>query len=105
MLDIKFIRENPEVVRRGLLNKNAADIVDDVLALDEQRRSLIAKTEDLRAKKNQVSSQIPQMKKAGEDTSSVFAEMKSVGDEIALLDGQLSDIEENLDTILRGTPN
>lgn len=105
MLDVKFIREYPEIVRQGLLNKNAKDIVDDVLALDEQRRSLIAKTEDLKAKKNQVSSQIPQMKKSGQDTSEVFAEMKHVGDEIALFDGQLRDVEENLDNILRNTPN
>ena len=105
MLDVKFIRENSEIVRQGLRNKNAKDIVGEVLALDEQRRSFIAIVEDLKAKKNQVSAQIPQMKKSGQDTSSVFAEMKRVGDEIALLDGQLRDVEENLDTILRGTPN
>ncbi len=105
MLDVKFIRENPEAVRQGLLNKNAKDIVDEVLALDEERRSFISKTEDLKAKKNQVSAQIPQMKKAGHDTSSVFAEMKRVGDEIALLDGQLRDVEEKLENILRQTPN
>lgn len=105
MLDVKFIRENPEAVRQGLLNKNAKDIVSEVLALDEERRSFIAKTEDLKAKKNQVSAQIPQMKKAGQDTSSVFAEMKRVGDEIALLDGQLRDVEEKLENILRNTPN
>ncbi|PKL82009.1 MAG: serine--tRNA ligase [Ignavibacteriae bacterium HGW-Ignavibacteriae-3] len=105
MLDVKFIRENPELVRQGLLNKNAKDVVEEVIALDEQRRSFIAKTEDLKAKKNQVSAQIPQMKKTGQDTTQVFAEMKQVGDEIALLDGQLRDIEEKLDTILRYTPN
>lgn len=105
MLDVKFIRENPEIVRQGLLNKNAKDIVDEVIALDELRRSVIAKVEDLKAKKNQVSAQIPQMKKAGQDTSAIFGEMKRVGDEIALLDGQLREIEENLDSILRSTPN
>ncbi|MCX6174636.1 MAG: serine--tRNA ligase [Ignavibacteriales bacterium] len=105
MLDVKFIREKPEAVRQGLLNKNEKDIVNEVLALDEQRRSFISKTEDLKAKKNQVSAQIPQMKKAGQDTSSVFAEMKRVGDEVALLDGQLRDVEEKLENILRHTPN
>lgn len=105
MLDVKFIRENPEVVRQGLQNKNAKDIVDEVISIDEERRSLISKTEDLKAKKNQVSAQIPQMKKAGQDTTTVFAEMKRVGDEIALLDGQLRSIEEKLDEILRYTPN
>ena len=105
MLDIKFIRENPDLVRKGLSNKNAKDIVDEVIALDEERRSFIAKTEDLKAKKNQVSSQIPQLKKAGQDTSAIFAEMKRVGDEIALLDGQLNDVESKLEGILRNTPN
>ncbi|MBI1937822.1 MAG: serine--tRNA ligase [Ignavibacteriales bacterium] len=105
MLDIKFIRENPEAVRQGLRNKNAADVIDEILSLDEKRRSFIAQTEDLKAKKNQVSAQIPQMKKSGHDTAAVFAEMKRVGDEIAFLDGQLSDIEEKIDDILRHTPN
>ena len=105
MLDVKSIRENPEAVRQGLLNKNAKDIVDEVLALDEERRLFTSKTEELKAKKNQVSAQIPQMKKAGHDTSSVFAEMKRVGDEIALLDSQLGDVEEKLENILRHTPN
>jgi seryl-tRNA synthetase len=105
MLDVKFIRENRALVREGLLNKNAMDIVDEVIALDEERRSFISKTEDLKSKKNQVSSRIPAMKKAGQDTSSVFAEMKLVGDEIALLDGQLHDVEEKIETILRNTPN
>jgi seryl-tRNA synthetase len=105
MLDVKFIRENPESVKQGLLNKNAAVIVDDVIKLDENRRTLIAKTEDLKAKKNQVSSQIPQFKKEGKDTAEIFSEMKRVGDDIALLDGQLRDIENEIEDILRNTPN
>lgn len=105
MLDVKFIRENQELVKQGLLNKNAANIVDTILKLDEQRRSFISKTEELKAKKNQVSSQIPQFKKEGKDTTEIFAEMKRVGDEIALLDGQLRDIENEIEDILRNTPN
>ena len=105
MLDIKLIRENPELVRQGLLNKNSKDIVDEILAIDEERRSLIAKTDELKAKRNQASAQIPQMKKAGQDTSAVFAEMKLVGDQIALFDSQLREIEEKSETILRHTPN
>jgi len=105
MLDVKFIRENPDAARTGLKNKNAEDIVDQILVLDEERRSIIAKVEDLKAKKNQVSTQIPAMKKAGQDTSSIFAEMKRVGDEVVFLDSQLKDIEEKIDYILRRTPN
>lgn len=105
MLDIKFIRENPDAVRQGLLNKNAKDIVDEIIALDEERRKFISQTEDLKSKKNQVSAQIPQLKKDGKDTTEIFAEMKRVGDEIALLDGQLRDVEFKIENILRNTPN
>ena len=105
MLDIKLIRENPDAVRQGLKNKNAEDIVDQILSLDEERRGIIAKVEDLKAKKNQVSAQIPAMKKAGQDTAPIFAEMKRVGDEIALLDGQQGEVEEKIEFILRRTPN
>ncbi len=105
MLDIKLIRENPEIVKQGLLNKNSANVVDDILKLDEERRALILKSDELKAKRNQVSSQIPQLKKAGQDTTEIFAEMKRVGDEIALLDGGLRKIEDELEEILRNTPN
>ncbi|RJQ58034.1 MAG: serine--tRNA ligase [Stygiobacter sp.] len=105
MLDVKFIRENPEVVRQGLLNKNAKDIVDEILQLDEQRRGFISKTEELKAKKNQVSVEIPKLKKAGQDTTAIFEEMKKVGDEITQLDSQLKEIEEKIENILRHTPN
>ncbi len=105
MLDLKFIRENPEVVRKGLRNKNAADIVDNVLKIDEERRSLIVKAEELKSKRNQVSTQIPQLKKTGKDTTEIFAEMKRVGDEIALLDNNLRKLEEELEDTLLYTPN
>ena len=105
MLDVKFIRENPDLVRQGLLNKNSKDIVDEVLLLDEKRRMLIARTEELKAQRNQVSSQIPKLKKEGKDTTSIFEEMKKVGEEIAQLDSDLKSVEENIENILRYTPN
>jgi seryl-tRNA synthetase len=105
MLDIKLIRENPELVRQGLLNKNAKDIVSEVLTVDEERRQLILRTDELKSKRNQVSAKIPQMKKAGEDTAPLLAEMKLVSDEITQLDINLREKEEVLEEILRYTPN
>jgi seryl-tRNA synthetase len=105
MLDLKFIRENPELVRQGLLNKNSKDIVSEIITCDEERRSLIAKTEELKSKRNQVSAQIPVMKKSGQDTAPILAEMKLVSDEITQLDSQLKDIENKIEGILRHTPN
>lgn len=105
MLDLKFIRENPEFVKEGIKNKNEKDRVDEVLKLDEERRSLIVQTEELKHKRNQVSSQIPQMKKAGQDVSPVLAEMKEVADKISDLDFQLKNLETELNNILMFIPN
>lgn len=105
MLDLKFIRENAELVRKGIENKNEKSRIDEVLKLDEQRRSLILKTDELKSVRNQASAQIPAMKKRGEDASAVLAEMKRVSDEIALLDANLRNIEAELDNILMYIPN
>ena len=105
MLDLKFIRENPELVKQGVENKNEKSRVDEVLKLDEERRNLIVQADELKSQRNQVSSKIPQMKKAGQDVSSVLAEMKRVSDQIAELDSQLKNVQENLDDILMYIPN
>lgn len=105
MLDLKYIRENSELVRQGIKNKNEKDRIDEVLKLDEERRNLILETDELKHKRNQVSSQIPQMKKAGEDVSPVLAEMKNVSDRISDLDSQMKTVEENLNDILMFIPN
>jgi seryl-tRNA synthetase len=89
MLDIKFIRENPEIVKKGIKNKNEKDTVDQILEFDEKRRSLISEVEDLKAQRNTVSQQIGQVKKSGGDATEQINEMKRVGDLIADLDTQL----------------
>ena len=105
MLDLKFIRENPDLVKKGIENKNEKSRVDEILVLDTQRRELIIQTDELKAKRNQVSSQIPMMKKAGQDTTAVMAEMKLVSDQITELDSKLKNIEGELDKILMYIPN
>jgi len=105
MLDIKYIRENPEIVKQGIINKNEKDRVDEILALDEKRRKIISEAEELKAQKNQVSSKIPLMKKSGEDTTQIFAEMKIVSDKISELDNQLKNVEDELNALLLFIPN
>jgi len=105
MLDLKFIRENPDLIKKGVENKNEKSRVDEILSLDEERRKLIAQTDELKSKRNQVSSQIPQMKKAGQDVAPVLAEMKRVSDQIAELDPKLRNIEAELEEILMYIPN
>lgn len=105
MLDLKFIRENPEKVKQGIANKNERDRVDEILQLDKHRRELIAHSEELKAKRNQVSAEIPKLKKAGQDVTEILAEMKKVSDSITELDVKLREVENQLNEILMYIPN
>lgn len=105
MLDLKFIRENPEKVKQGIANKNERDRVDEILQLDKHRRELIAHSEELKAKRNQVSAEIPKLKKAGQDVTEILAEMKKVSDSITELDVKLREVESQLNEILMYIPN
>jgi seryl-tRNA synthetase len=105
MLDLKFIRENPELVKLGIKNKNEKDRVDEIISLDEERRNLILQSDELKHKQKTVSSQIPQMKKAEQDISAILAEMKIVSDNITQLDSKLSNIQSELDDLLMFIPN
>ncbi len=106
MLDIKRIRKNPEELvaamkaRRG----KGADVTE-VLALDEKRRELIQKVELLKAKRNEDSAKVPQLKKQGEDVTALLAEMKTLADEIKGLDGELTEIDGKFDELLMKIPN
>lgn len=89
MFDIKLIRENPDSVREQLANKNEKpEKVDEILALDVVRRKLISQSEELKAKKNTVSTEVGKLKKEGKDATAIIAEMKTVSDAITEMDVQ-----------------
>ncbi|MBI5472008.1 MAG: serine--tRNA ligase, partial [Ignavibacteriae bacterium] len=106
MLDIKFIRENKEVVKEGVANKGEDPTkVDDALVLDEKRRHLLQHAEQLKARKNAVSAEVAKKKAKGEEASTVFDEMRRVADEIKSLDDQLAQVESELRAMLLAIPN
>ena len=107
MLDIRRIKENPEEIidllaRKG---KDAHETIERILELDNQRRALVNETDNLKAKQNAVSKQIPAMKKAGQDTASVFAEMNALKETIKENDGKISVIEAEYKDLMLGLPN
>ena len=73
MLDLKFIAENPDVVKDGCRKKRKDVNVDKILKLDAERRTLIVEIDELRAKQNKVSKDIPQ--KSGDEKETLLAEM------------------------------
>lgn len=106
MLDIKLFRENTDELKAKLLKKKA-DIsdVDKVTELDIKRRDITYRTEQLKMKQNSVSKEIPRLKKEGKDVAPIFAEMKSLSDEIKENDAVLSETEKELREILLRIPN
>ena len=107
MLDIRFIRENPEIVEEALKNRHAKWDYDEFKRLDASRREIIQQDEALKSERNTVSKQIGQMMKAGdtEAAEEAKAKMREVGDRIAALDEQLKETEEQLSALTYSIPN
>ncbi|MDE3057193.1 MAG: serine--tRNA ligase [Bacteroidota bacterium] len=105
MLDLKFIREHSDLVKKGIATKGDIDNVDEILSCDEQRRAFIQESEALKAKRNDVSAKIGRMKKAGENADAAIAEMNSVKSRIQEIDEELKVVEEKLDALLLTVPN
>lgn len=105
MLDINLIRKEPEVVRQAIINRgNNPTPVDEILALDVQRREILARSEQLRAIRNAVSKEIGRMRDEAEREAKK-AEMRRVGDEIAMLEAELGKIEAQLSELTAALPN
>lgn len=105
MLDIKFIRENPEVVKASQVKRKAeVDLVDEVIALDEERRTLILDVETKKSERNSVSKEIGQSKDSQERQVKIAA-MRELGDLIDNLDKRLKVVETELKDKLSAIPN
>jgi len=105
MLDLKIIRENPELIKAAVINKNESADIDKILELDEKRRGIIGEVEQLKALRNKVSEEIAKKKKNKEDASADIEEMKKVGQKIAEFDDDLRSVKEALDFHLLRVPN
>jgi len=105
MLDIKLIRENPDLVKQGLARKFDTSDLNAILQNDEKRREIIRRVEKLKADRNSASAAIAQKKKAGEPADDAIAAMRQLGQEIAGLDEQLRELEQELQTGLSWLPN
>ena len=105
MLDIKRIRTNKEEVIESLNSRFGNYNIDKVLELDEKRREIIFEVENKKARQNEVSKQVPKLKKEGVDVSELFKEMKALSDEIKELDVKVKDLDEEIRKELLSIPN
>ena len=105
MLDIKLIRTQPEVVKAALARRKMDIDVDKLLSLDGQKREILYQVEQIKAKQNEVSKKIPAMKKAGEDVTPIFAEMKELSEKIKQDDEKVKELDVLIDEIMYSIPN
>ena len=105
MLDIKMIRENPNKVNELLKRRNPELSIDAILEVDEERRQIQTKADELRAKRKSESQKIGMMKKNGENTDAIQEEVRVLGDQIKELEEKQVQLDEKQRDMLLRTPN
>ena len=105
MIDMTLLRTEPEKVIAALARRKENADIDGLLALDKEKREILYEAEQKKAEQNAVSKKIPAMKKAGEDTTAVFAEMKELSAAIKECDEKLRALEEKITAIAYTIPN
>ncbi len=104
MIDIRLIREQPELVRHGIARLHTDAPIDEILELDAARRDLLGKVEELKANRNAGSKEISRLK-AGPERDERIGAMRALGDEIQALDAEVTTVDEKLNALLLEVPN
>ncbi|KEQ56039.1 Serine--tRNA ligase protein [Marine Group I thaumarchaeote SCGC AAA799-E16] len=105
MLDPKLLKEKPQAIRDMLKARNVDFDLDGLIEADQKRREFIIKTDEFKKRRNEIGNEISQKKKAGEDTTSILAEMKNVSAELAKLESQQEEIEPKYSKLAFTIPN
>lgn len=108
MHDIKFLRANADLAKEHLANKrieNGAVLIDEAIALDEERRELLLQSEILKKQRNEQSTQVARLKKDGGDASELISATRTIGDQISAADERSRAVEDRLRALLLEIPN
>lgn len=105
MVDLKFIRENTDAVRKMLTDRQTAAELDKLMELDTRWRENLTRTQTLQAHQNQVSQQIAQLKREKQDASETIAEMRKLSQDIKERSAEANDLKSDIDAILLTIPN
>ena len=105
MLDIKYIRENPDEVKTRLESKNTVIDIDKLLQLDIDKRKLLGETEELKAERNKATQMIAQLKREKQDATELIEKTREIGDKITVLDGQIRELDVDIRKIMMSMPN
>jgi len=105
VLDLKWIRENPDILQKGLKAKGVKADVAGLLQLDKEKRTLLKQVEDLKAERNKVNQEISRLKAAGSPADAIINDMKSTSQKIKDIDKKVGDIDEKIGNWMLSVPN
>jgi seryl-tRNA synthetase len=105
MLDIRFIRANPDVVRKAIRDKGEKDVLDRLLALDEELRRLLVAADDLKRERNEESERVAALKREGKDASEIVERMRQVSAHIKEHDERIAALRADLRALELAVPN
>ncbi|MDY0258027.1 serine--tRNA ligase [Gudongella oleilytica] len=105
MLDIKRIRMDSEGVLRALAKRHGNFPIEQLLKLDEERRTILVEVEEMKAEQNRVSKEVPRLKKEGKDVAPIFEEMKELAEKVKVLDVRVKEVDDEIKTLLLQIPN
>lgn len=105
MLDLKWVRENPEAVKAGAALKNVQVDVEALLQRDSRRRELVTRTEELKKERNELTAEVGRRMKAKEDAETLKQRVREVGDESKKLDEEIATLDAELTDLLLRIPN
>lgn len=103
MLDLRLIREQTDLVRQGIARQHTTAPIDEILELDERRRTLLVTVEEMKATRNTGSKEIPKL--SGDERSARITEMRELGERIQEIDAQVTEIDQELHELLLQVPN
>ena len=105
MLDLKFIRDNKDLVKESIKNRGYKLDIDELLKLDEEHRKLLVEVEELRSKRNKANDEIAQAMKAKKNPKEIIDKMKVVSQKVAELDKKVGEVDQKIANIVYIIPN
>jgi seryl-tRNA synthetase len=105
MLDLKFVRTNPDIVKEALAKRHTDINLDDFLRQEEKRRQILFEVESLKAERNKASEEVARLKKNGGNAEDLISLMRDVGAKIKNLDNELAEIDSRMQEVLYNVPN
>ncbi len=105
MLEMRFVRENPEKIRKAMQDKGEEAALDEFLELDKRRRDMLQELESLKNRRNTISREVGKLKKTGGDTREIVGKMRLTNERIKSMDDERKNLEKRMEKILLHIPN